>query len=52
MTQPNRLLYMELTGGTAAEISVNTMCGNRLCCNPDHWRIGPNRSIGMRDESS
>lgn len=50
MTQPNRLLYMEQTGGTAAEISVNTTCGNRLCCNSRHWRIGPNRSLGMRDE--
>ena len=50
MTQPNRLLYMEQTGGSAAEISVNLTCHNRLCCNPSHWRIGPNRSLGMCDE--
>jgi hypothetical protein len=50
MAQPNRLLYMEQTGGTAADISVNMQCGNRWCCNHNHWRIGANRSLGMRDE--
>ena len=45
MTQPNRLLYMESTGLPATEISVTMRCGNKFCCNQNHWQIEKNKCL-------
>jgi hypothetical protein len=46
MTQPNRLLYMEMTDESAADISVYMSCQNKNCCNPAHFEVLPNKVKG------
>lgn len=43
MTQANRLLYMEQSGYYPDGMSVYMKCGNRHCCNPNHFNLEPSR---------
>lgn len=38
MTQANRLLWMEQTGLDAKDRAIMLNCGNRHCCNPQHFQ--------------
>lgn len=43
MIQANRLIYMALHGEAIEGYGVYMKCGNRYCCNPDHFELLPTR---------
>lgn len=48
MTQPNRLIYMEMTDSPAEDVAIYMRCHNRNCCNHNHFEILPNKVKGYK----
>ena len=43
MSQTNRLIYMEIHNEPIDDLSIQMKCGNKHCCNPNHFITGPNK---------
>ena len=39
MIQTNRVLYMATTGQNVDGLAIYMQCGNKYCCNPDHFDV-------------
>ena len=48
MTQVARILYRDWFNEDCEENSLMHSCGNKMCLNPNHWEIKPNRKHGHK----
>lgn len=49
ITQANRLIYTQFKGRDFTDVSIRMRCGNRYCCNPNHFNtLEPNYRNGQK----
>ena len=51
MTQLCRILYRDWFNIDCEENEIAHKCGDKMCLNPDHWEVKPNKKHGARPNS-